>query len=73
MGVGRDGIRGIFVGELCINCIKLCVHKKNHVCIYLYTCVYVYIYAYQQINKKNSQVLCFIKRTYNSPQRYISD
>lgn len=42
------------------------MHISLHVCV----CVHICISTNKQ--KKNSQVLCFIKRTYNLPQRYIS-
>lgn len=64
------GSGGIFVGELCINCIV--EKKKNHVCIYRNTCN-TCLQMCISTNTKKGQVLCFIKRTYNLPQCYISE
>ena len=50
VGLGRD--QGVFFCWGTMHKLYRVWIKKNHVCIYLYTCVYVYIYAYQQINKK---------------------
>lgn len=62
LGMGSGDLFIFFVRELtlCINCV-VCGEEKKITYAYIFTRVYVYIYTYQQINKKEGQVLCFVK------------